>query len=62
MFPSAILLKADEEIFSKIRYYVMNNAKTRVEIQCVVGLKIALEDTNSRTLIIVDEADYCLLD
>ena len=31
-------------------------------VECIVGLKNALEKLTPRTLLIIDEADYCLLD
>ena len=31
-------------------------------IECVVGLQNALRKTDKRTLLVIDEADYCLLD
>ena len=62
VFPSEILKKTDEPIFKGLEYYGENNAKRSVGVECVVGLKEALGKTNVRTLFIIDEADYCLLD
>ena len=62
VFPSPILKKTDELIFKKLEYHGKTNLKQTVTVDCVVGLRPALEKITKKTLLIIDEADYCLLD
>ena len=62
VFPAPILKETDELIFKKLEYHGKTNLRQSVTVECVVGLRPALGKITKTTLLIIDEADYCLLD
>ena len=56
-------METDKGVFESIRFHLNMKKKTsNCELHCVVGLEEGLQFNSSDTLLIIDEADYCLLD
>ena len=64
VFNCEFLKQVDEKVLNAVRYHLANDAvnKRRCEIKCVVGMKEGLKLCNGKTLLVIDEGDYNLLD
>ena len=64
VFNCEFLKKVYEEVLEKLRYHLDDDALNRkkCEVKCVVGMNEGLKLCNNKTLLVIDEADYNLLD
>ena len=62
VFSSEFLMKTDQDVLIAIKHELEASGSS-TELICVVGVEQALlHCEDNKVLLIVDEADYCLLD
>ena len=65
VFSSQVLMDTDKPILNAVRYEMAKNSKQSepVSLICVLGIEAGLKlCTSGRVLLVLDEADYSLLD
>ena len=55
-------METDQHVFTRI-HHELEVTGNRAELICVIGIEAAMSACDSKsTLLVIDEADYCLLD